>query len=126
VGQTKALNTKKDKIMSFWKSLSNITGKVEDSTARRKQIPDNTFLQARIDSVELKIHDFKEYFKVTWVVESDEFKGFRVSQNIKFDVEDNAKSLAALNMVARLFILAGKPLPQDKPGVIDWIATFTF
>lgn len=111
--------------MSFWKSLLNITGKAEDSTTRRKQIPDNTFLQARIDSVELKMHEFREYFKVNWIIESEEFKGFRVPQNIKFDVDDNAKSLAALNMVARLFILADKPLPEDKPGIIDWMNLYS-
>jgi len=99
---------------------SKPTGSEEDANLSASfTIANNTMAKAKILSFVIKTFGESQYLEVKWLLTDTSYKGLNVSQKIKvFDVPGKARD-RAINMLVRLYKIAGinpshSSIPTDK------------
>lgn len=107
--------------MSFWDTgLGSVTGSAEQAfTKQFKNIPDNSYLRAKIKEFTIEETQNDRFLQIVWKIMDSEFEGAQVRQKIKVWDDDSNKRYKALNMFMYLHKLYGlqpadrEPMPMD-------------
>jgi len=107
--------------MSFWNSnLGEVTTDEASAFAQQFQnIPNNSYLGAKVYEFEEKNHEGNRYLELTWQICGTEYDGQLVRQKIKcYDYDDKVRH-RSLCMFKRLHELMGYQIADRQPTPMD-------
>ena|ERR1700730_3178880 len=101
----------------FWKSeLGDLSGKPEDAFARSfRQIPDNTYALAKIESFKNESFGENKYLNINWLIIDGDFKGQHVFQKLHVFDGDQKKRHRSLNMLMLVYKMFHVEPKEDAP-----------